>query len=175
VRYLLGAAHYRSTLDYRRRRSLEAEAAVDRIRSFLAASTPARGHALRGVGSPSIPDAFAAAMDDDLGVPQALAVLHDTVRAGNQALDARSCTTPRAARPGRRDGRGARHRPARPALGARRGAAASALGRLVTRLIEDRRPPVRPRTSRGGPDPRELTPRASHRRQPDRNALELGS
>ena len=27
-------------------------------------------------------------MDDDLGVPQALAVLHDTVRAGNQALDA---------------------------------------------------------------------------------------
>ena len=26
-------------------------------------------------------------MDDDLGVPQALAVLHDTVRAGNQALD----------------------------------------------------------------------------------------
>ncbi len=34
-----------------------------------------------------IPDAFAAAMDDDLGVPQALAVLHDTVRAGNTALD----------------------------------------------------------------------------------------
>ena len=26
-------------------------------------------------------------MDDDLGVPQALAVLHDTVRAGNTALD----------------------------------------------------------------------------------------
>ena len=40
------------------------------------------------MGSPVIPDAFAAAMDDDLGVPQALAVLHDTVRAGNQALDA---------------------------------------------------------------------------------------
>ena len=27
-------------------------------------------------------------MDDDLAVPQALAVLHDTVRAGNAALDA---------------------------------------------------------------------------------------
>jgi cysteinyl-tRNA synthetase len=27
-------------------------------------------------------------MDDDLSVPQALAVLHETVRAGNQALDA---------------------------------------------------------------------------------------
>ena len=32
--------------------------------------------------------AFAAAMDDDLGVPQALAVLHDTVREGNSALAA---------------------------------------------------------------------------------------
>jgi cysteinyl-tRNA synthetase len=35
-----------------------------------------------------IPEAFAAAMDDDLGVPQALAVVHETVRAGNAALDA---------------------------------------------------------------------------------------
>ena len=34
----------------------------------------------------TVPDAFAAAMDDDLNVPQALAVLHDTVRAGNTAL-----------------------------------------------------------------------------------------
>jgi len=35
-----------------------------------------------------VPDAFAAAMDDDLNVPQALAALHDTVRAGNTALTA---------------------------------------------------------------------------------------
>jgi cysteinyl-tRNA synthetase len=34
-----------------------------------------------------LPAAFAAAMDDDLAVPQALAVLHETVRAGNTALD----------------------------------------------------------------------------------------
>ncbi len=34
-----------------------------------------------------LPEAFADAMDDDLGVPQALAVIHDTVRAGNSALD----------------------------------------------------------------------------------------
>jgi cysteinyl-tRNA synthetase len=33
-----------------------------------------------------VPAAFAAALDDDLGVPQALAVVHDTVRAGNAAL-----------------------------------------------------------------------------------------
>ena len=32
--------------------------------------------------------AFAAAMDDDLGTPGALAVVHGTVREGNTALDA---------------------------------------------------------------------------------------
>ncbi|HET6270537.1 MAG TPA: DALR domain-containing protein, partial [Arthrobacter sp.] len=36
----------------------------------------------------AVPEGFAAAMDDDLNVPQALAVLHDTVRAGNTALTA---------------------------------------------------------------------------------------
>src|SRR5699024_7495920 len=35
----------------------------------------------------ALPDAFAEAMDDDLSVPQALAVLHETVRRGNSALD----------------------------------------------------------------------------------------
>jgi len=89
VRYLLGAAHYRSTLDYQPSSLAEAEAAVDRIRSFLVrVERRLAGTRFAGVGSPVIPDAFAAAMDDDLGVPQALAVLHDTVRAGNQALDA---------------------------------------------------------------------------------------
>jgi cysteinyl-tRNA synthetase len=34
-----------------------------------------------------VTDDFAAAMDDDLGVPQALAALHETVRSGNTALD----------------------------------------------------------------------------------------
>ncbi|WP_448005623.1 cysteine--tRNA ligase [Agromyces bauzanensis] len=89
VRYVLGAAHYRSTLDYSPTSLAEAEAAVDRIRSFLTrVERRLAGTRYVGVGSPLIPDAFAAAMNDDLGVPQALAVLHDTVRAGNQALDA---------------------------------------------------------------------------------------
>ncbi len=35
-----------------------------------------------------MPPAFAEAMDDDLGVPQALAVVHTTVRQGNSALAA---------------------------------------------------------------------------------------
>ncbi|MGI9822494.1 cysteine--tRNA ligase [Agromyces sp. Marseille-Q5079] len=88
VRYLLGAAHYRSTLDYAPTSLAEAEAAVDRIRTFLErVERRLAGTRFAGVGAPVIPEAFGLAMDDDLGVPQALAVLHDTVRAGNQALD----------------------------------------------------------------------------------------
>src|SRR5690606_40652040 len=34
-----------------------------------------------------VPSEFAAAIDDDLGTPQAVAVLHNTVRDGNAALD----------------------------------------------------------------------------------------
>jgi cysteinyl-tRNA synthetase len=39
-------------------------------------------------GEPVVPAAFAAALDDDLGVPQALAAVHDAVRDGNNALAA---------------------------------------------------------------------------------------
>ncbi len=87
VRYALGAAHYRSTLDLTSASFDDAEAALDRIRTFQQRAT-------RVLGTPTplvvadLPEAFAAAMDDDLGVPQALAVVHETVRAGNAALDA---------------------------------------------------------------------------------------
>jgi cysteinyl-tRNA synthetase len=141
VRYLLGAAHYRSTLDYSPTSLAEAEAAVDRLRSFLArVERRLAGTRYVGVGSPLIPDAFAAAMDDDLGVPQALAVLHDTVRAGNQALDSEDLLEA-ATLHGQVvamvevlgiDPRDPHWAPADA------GPAASALDTLVTRLIEDR-------------------------------------
>ena len=41
-----------------------------------------------GGGGWSVPEKFAAAMDDDLGTPAALAVLYDRVRDGNRALEA---------------------------------------------------------------------------------------
>jgi len=86
VRYFLGAAHYRSTIDYHDGSLAEAEAALERIESFLTrAGRRLEGAAVSGVEV--VPEAFAAAMDDDLGVPQALGVLHETVRAGNAALD----------------------------------------------------------------------------------------
>ena len=88
VRYFLGAAHYRSTIDYHEGSLAEAEAALDRIEVFLTrADRRLAGTKFAGSGAEVIPEAFGAAMDDDLGVPQALAVLHETVRSGNAALD----------------------------------------------------------------------------------------
>jgi cysteinyl-tRNA synthetase len=89
VRYYLASAHYRSTIDYHPGALEEAEAALDRIAGFLERSGRAlEATAVAGPGDGRVPDDFAAAMDDDLGVPQALGVLHETVRAGNTALDA---------------------------------------------------------------------------------------
>ncbi|MFN3708764.1 cysteine--tRNA ligase [Microcella sp.] len=102
VRYWLGSAHYRSTIDYTPTSLDEAREALGRIQAF-------RGRArTRGGDSPAkqahaasidnrVPAAFAAALDDDLAVPQALAALHETVRAGNSALDAGDNETARAA------------------------------------------------------------------------------
>ncbi|GGH65478.1 cysteine--tRNA ligase [Rothia aerolata] len=78
VRYYLGQAHYRSVLDYRPTSLEEARTSVERVEAFLAKTAPAAGGA--------VPEAFATAMDDDLNIPRALAVLHETTRAGNSAL-----------------------------------------------------------------------------------------
>lgn len=87
VRYYLGQAQYRSVLDYRPTSLQEAAAAVERIYGFIAkASKKFGGEFTAHPESSPVPDAFAAAMDDDLNVPQALGVLHETVRAGNTAL-----------------------------------------------------------------------------------------
>ncbi|WP_460799806.1 cysteine--tRNA ligase [Microbacterium sp. GXF0217] len=94
VRYALAAAHYRSSLDLTEASWAEAEAALGRIRSFVERAGRVVGDdaALDG----GIPDSFARAMDDDLGIPQALAVVHETVRVGNTALDARDAEAARA-------------------------------------------------------------------------------
>ncbi len=86
IRYFLGAAHYRSTIDYHDGALVEAEAALERIEVFLERADR-RLSSTSHSAAELIPEAFAEAMDDDLAVPQALAVLHDTVRAGNASLD----------------------------------------------------------------------------------------
>ena len=89
VRYFLLAPHYRSVIDVRvvdgqlQQGSLaEADAAFRRIEDFLE-----RASDTVTPESAEVPSAFAVAMDDDLATPQAVAVIHDTVRAGNTALD----------------------------------------------------------------------------------------
>jgi cysteinyl-tRNA synthetase len=83
VRYALASAHYRSELDLHEGYLTEAAAAFDRIEGFL---LRARSEGIVGEGG-SLPSEFEAAMDDDLSIPSALAVVHDRVRQGNQALD----------------------------------------------------------------------------------------
>ena len=89
VRYYLGSAHYRSTIDYHDGALLEAEAALDRIEVFLdRAARRLQGTQFADLATETVPAEFAEAMDDDLAIPQAMAVLHEQVRAGNAALDA---------------------------------------------------------------------------------------
>ena len=82
VRYYLGSAHYRSILDYRPSSLQEAATAIERVEAFLAATQD-----LLKSGR-EVPQAFAEAMDDDVNIPRALAVLHEQTRAGNAALAA---------------------------------------------------------------------------------------
>ena len=87
VRYWLGSAHYRSTIDYTPTSLDEAQAALERIEGFLTRASRRIASTRFADTDVELPVEFSAAMDDDLAVPQALAVLHERVRAGNAALD----------------------------------------------------------------------------------------
>jgi len=86
IRYYLGAAHYRSAIEYAPDSLAEAAAAYRRIENFVE-----RAVEFLGADEPThamLCADFAAAMDDDLGVPLALAAIHNVVREGNSALAA---------------------------------------------------------------------------------------
>ncbi len=83
VRYALATAHYRSSLDISDRAFDEAASALGRVDAFLATVEQVFGSALGA----TLPVEFEDALDDDLNVPRALAVLHETVRAGNRTYD----------------------------------------------------------------------------------------
>ena len=90
IRYYLTAAHYRSTIEYHEGSLAEAEAAVERVEGFLRRALRVLPDGTSTTPDPAaVPDAYAAAMDDDLNVSGALAVVHETVRAGNTAIDER--------------------------------------------------------------------------------------
>jgi cysteinyl-tRNA synthetase len=86
LRYYLAAPHYRSSIFYSGEALEEAATAYRRLESFVT-----RAAGLAGDGEPArvtLPGEFATALNDDLGTPQALAVLHGVARRGNSALTA---------------------------------------------------------------------------------------
>ena len=83
VRYWLASAHYRSSLDYSPSSLGEAVSALGRITGFVR-----RASEIAEAVPADLPAQFVEAMDTDFNVPGALAALHDSVRTGNQALDA---------------------------------------------------------------------------------------
>ena len=84
LRYYLGSAHYRSMLEFTEVALADAARAYTGLEEFL--------HRVRTrVGAVPIgtwTDAFAAALDDDLAVPAAIAEIHAARADGNRALDA---------------------------------------------------------------------------------------
>ena len=100
LRYYLVQAHYRSLLEYSEEALAEAVAAYQRIERFVVRASEVLSRlgmtgrlgidAAAGPGDEplGLPVSFRSAMDEDLGVPAALAVVHAFVRDGNQALAA---------------------------------------------------------------------------------------
>jgi len=83
LRYYLGSPHYRSTIEYSEESLREAESAFARIEGFLQRAGETVGQLAPAA---ELPAEFTEAMDEDFAVPQALAVVHTTVRQGNAAL-----------------------------------------------------------------------------------------
>jgi cysteinyl-tRNA synthetase len=83
VRFYLAQPHYRSAIEFSDASLEEATAALARIDGFVERAT-----VLVGRAPYRVPDAFVAAMNDDLGTPGAVAVVYDAVREGNIALTA---------------------------------------------------------------------------------------
>ncbi|WP_433871055.1 cysteine--tRNA ligase [Saccharopolyspora sp. CA-218241] len=83
LRYYLVTPHYRSTVEFSEEGLSEAVATYRRIESFVRRVVQRTGGVERGEVTPE----FTAAMDDDLGTPQAIAAVHGAVRDGNAALD----------------------------------------------------------------------------------------
>jgi len=97
LRYALISVHYRAPLNYGDESLAAATAALDRIEAAIAAlgayreersADPDLDEVLRGAD-----EAFGAALDDDLNISAALAVVFDLVRDLNRRIDDRVLST----------------------------------------------------------------------------------
>ncbi|MGK5110648.1 cysteine--tRNA ligase [Geodermatophilus sp. CPCC 205506] len=82
LRYYLVAPHYRSTVEFTDAALDEAGVAYRRLESFVKRAAERLGP---DAGKPDLAPEFVAALDDDLGTPAAVAVVHEAVRQGNSA------------------------------------------------------------------------------------------
>jgi cysteinyl-tRNA synthetase len=93
LRFYMVSAHYRSQVEFSFEALDEAAQGFRRMESFLdrAGADPSPD------GVPStrdrLPEGFVAALDDDLGTPAAIAVVHEHVREGNRRLAAGESAT----------------------------------------------------------------------------------
>jgi cysteinyl-tRNA synthetase len=83
VRLFYLRTHYRKPLDYSEAALADAESSLGRLRAFRRRVVDP----MEDTPRPDILNRFKSEMDDDLDVAGALAVLFDTVREGNSALD----------------------------------------------------------------------------------------
>jgi cysteinyl-tRNA synthetase len=84
LRWYLGSAHYRSMLEFSHEALAESAVAFGRIETYLKRSVEILGH----LPEPVISKDFAAAMNNDLAVPEALAGISEALRLGNIAITA---------------------------------------------------------------------------------------
>ncbi|HIZ37422.1 MAG TPA: cysteine--tRNA ligase [Candidatus Ruania gallistercoris] len=142
LRYVLGAVHYRSTLEFTDTTLAESAAAWDRIATFVTRAAERTGAAsAEEVRTVELPEAFTAALDEDLNVSAALAVLHEQLRKANTALaagaDAEVAAAQRQIR-GMLDVLGLDPLAEQWASGAGDGAAQRALSTLVEQVLAER-------------------------------------
>ena len=89
VRWALSTVHHRSAIEWGAETLPAAHAAWEKFSTFVARAIEAAGEAPASeiaLAPADLPEAFVAAMDDDLNVAGALAVLHEHLKAGNAAL-----------------------------------------------------------------------------------------
>ncbi|WP_030451577.1 cysteine--tRNA ligase [Herbidospora cretacea] len=83
LRYYLVSAHYGSAIDYSEEALQESAAGYRRLEGFVSRAA----EVIHDVDATApLPQAFVDALNDDLNVSQALAVVHEVVREGNVAL-----------------------------------------------------------------------------------------
>ncbi|GAA4414593.1 cysteine--tRNA ligase [Georgenia halophila] len=92
LRYALGTVHYRSTVEFSDVTVAEAAGSWGRFSGFLERAVGRVGEVpadeVASAGPGTLPSGFVTAMDDDLNISAALAVVHEQLRTGNSALTA---------------------------------------------------------------------------------------